>query len=61
MSEPSETDRAHAAAILDGIDSSKGYVKDNIVPCCSTCNHMKWNLSAKDFIARAKKIAERNK
>ena len=30
---------------LDRIDSSIGYTLSNCVPCCRTCNTMKWTLS----------------
>lgn len=29
---------------LDRLDSSKGYVKGNVVPCCSGCNSLKSNI-----------------
>jgi hypothetical protein len=35
---------------LDRIDSSKGYTRDNVEPCCVICNTMKWTLSKKDFL-----------
>ncbi len=35
---------------IDRIDSSKGYTKDNIVPCCSVCNMMKGTKTVKEFI-----------
>lgn len=41
---------------IDRIDSSKGYTKDNIVPCCKICNQMKNNLSLKDFLNHIKNI-----
>lgn len=41
---------------IDRIDSDKGYVLGNIVPCCSKCNFMKHVLSIDDFIAHIKKI-----
>jgi hypothetical protein len=41
---------------IDRIDSSKGYTKDNIVPCCKRCNQMKNNLSLKDFLNHIKNI-----
>lgn len=46
---------------IDRVDSSKGYVKSNIVPCCSMCNLMKNKHSAKDFINHVKKIASHNR
>ena len=35
---------------IDRIDSSKGYNKDNILPCCRTCNVMKMAHSYSDFL-----------
>ncbi len=35
---------------IDRIDSSKGYVKTNVVPCCKICNLMKGTKSVKEFI-----------
>lgn len=41
---------------IDRINSSFGYHKENIVPCCKTCNLMK-NIQSKDeFYSRIKKI-----
>jgi len=42
---------------LDRIDSSIGYVMDNILPCCTTCNRMKNSHSTNYFIEHIKKIA----
>ena len=39
---------------MDRLDSSKGYVVDNVVSCCEMCNYMKKCLSPNVFI----KIAE---
>ncbi len=41
---------------IDRTDSSKGYTLDNCVPCCSTCNYMKLEMSAVEFITHIKKI-----
>lgn len=41
---------------LDRIDSSKGYLKDNVVPCCKMCNIMKWNLSKSEFKNQIERI-----
>lgn len=43
---------------IDRIDSNKGYIKSNVVPCCSTCNYMKNNLSQQVFLDHIEKIAE---
>jgi hypothetical protein len=34
---------------VDRVDSSKGYVKENVVPCCKWCNIAKGNKSAAEF------------
>lgn len=46
--------------IYNGIDrknSNYGYIKDNLVTCCRICNKAKMEISDKDFIDLAKKIA----
>lgn len=36
---------------LDRLDNSKGYIKDNVVPCCYGCNNLKSNvLSEKETL-----------
>ncbi len=35
---------------VDRVDSSKGYVLNNVVSCCEDCNKAKRNLSYKQFI-----------
>jgi hypothetical protein len=41
---------------LDRLDSSKGYVMDNVVTCCEMCNMMKGCLGPTIFIHRAEHI-----
>ena len=41
---------------IDRVDNKKGYVLENIVPCCSKCNFMKHTLNEIDFISHIKKI-----
>ena len=41
---------------IDRIDSTKGYLIGNIVPCCYSCNVMKNILSVEDFFNQLKKI-----
>ena len=43
---------------IDRIDSNLGYIKENCVPCCPTCNYMKRILSKNEFYYRIKKIYE---
>lgn len=43
---------------LDRIDNNKGYVLENCVSCCKTCNFMKGRLSDKYFIVKCKQIAK---
>ena len=42
---------------LDRLDNNKGYIPDNIVSCCITCNMMKHKQAQDDFIQRCKLIA----
>jgi hypothetical protein len=35
---------------LDRVDSSKGYVSDNVVQCCTTCNRAKQDMSTAEFL-----------
>lgn len=41
---------------IDRINSSKGYLSDNIDPCCWKCNTMKWNLSKEEFLKHIETI-----
>lgn len=41
---------------IDRIDSNQGYVKNNVVACCETCNRMKWDYKIDDWINKMKKI-----
>lgn len=34
---------------IDRIDSSIGYVENNIIPCCGICNKMKMRMNQQDF------------
>jgi len=46
---------------IDRIDNTRGYYNDNILPCCSTCNWMKADMPAKEFIAHVGRVASRFK
>lgn len=41
---------------IDRINSTIGYVSNNVVPCCNICNWMKSDLSIDDFITHIDKI-----
>jgi len=41
---------------LDRIDNNKGYIRNNVVPCCGLCNKMKSNLSQQEFLKHIHKI-----
>lgn len=44
---------------IDRKDSTKGYVIENCVPCCSKCNFVKNTMPYADFIDYIKRIYER--
>lgn len=37
---------------IDRFDNNKGYVKDNVVPCCGQCNRMKRNYDYYEFMEK---------
>lgn len=43
---------------VDRVDNSKGYSKDNCVPCCSVCNRMKLIYHPSFFITKCKLISK---
>jgi len=46
---------------LDRIDSSIGYIENNVYTCCGNCNYMKNNYSYKYFIDKCLLIYNHNK
>lgn len=46
---------------IDRIDSDKGYIRYNCVPCCWMCNNMKGTTNEKDFKTHIEKIYKHNK
>lgn len=43
---------------IDRVDSSIGYIKENMVPCCTTCNRMKLDHSVDEWVFKMKQILE---
>ena len=37
---------------LDRVDNGKGYLLDNVVPCCEWCNRMKLIYSQEEFVKK---------
>jgi len=46
---------------LDRVNSKRGYLLSNVVPCCKSCNIMKLEKSQKAFYAHIRKILTRRK
>ena len=44
---------------IDRIDSNVGYIPNNIVPCCSTCNQMKMEMSRQEFLDHIRLMVSR--
>lgn len=42
---------------IDRVDNTKGYLSDNCVPACKTCNVAKAALGQQEFIDHCKKVA----
>jgi hypothetical protein len=42
---------------IDRVDNNKGYIKENVVPCCTTCNLWKKAEKAENFLSHVHKIA----
>jgi len=34
---------------IDRVDNERGYIIDNVVPCCKVCNHAKSTMSSEEF------------
>ena len=41
---------------LDRVDNNKGYVINNVVPCCVVCNEMKMSMTSEEFITHLQKM-----
>ena len=46
---------------IDRQDSSEGYTTENCVPCCTTCNLAKRQMSPDEFVWHCEKVAQYNK
>ena len=41
---------------IDRVDNNKGYVLDNCVPCCQTCNFAKRKMTKEEFFSWIEKV-----
>ena|SRR3990167_239152 len=45
---------------LDRVNSSLGYLEENVVSCCATCNFMKLQMTKENFLTHIEKIYKHN-
>jgi hypothetical protein len=45
---------------IDRIDSSLGYTLDNCIPCCTSCNYAKHQLTQQEFFEKIRKIYKKH-
>jgi hypothetical protein len=45
---------------IDRIDTNKGYISNNIIPCCIICNRMKMAFELEEFLGHVTKIHKHN-
>ena len=43
---------------IDRVDSSLGYINENCVSCCRTCNYAKLEMNIKDFLDWVQRISK---
>lgn len=43
---------------IDRIDSKQGYLKSNVLPCCTYCNYLKVDRDQDEFLDKIKQIYE---
>lgn len=42
---------------VDRVDNEKGYIEENVVPCCKTCNRAKRTMPVEEFLAWIARVA----
>lgn len=45
---------------IDRVDNSKGYIPENVVPCCTNCNVAKNEMSKNDFIDMCRRVTAKH-
>ena len=45
---------------IDRLDPTRGYIADNVVPCCRTCNVAKLKMTRDEFLAWVWRVATRH-
>jgi Zn-finger domain-containing protein len=46
----------HESIGVDRVDNTRGYISNNVAPCCTMCNKMKLNHSLESFLEQITKI-----
>lgn len=46
---------------IDRVDNLKGYIVDNVVPCCRKCNRAKDTMTQEEFIGLCREIVIKNR
>lgn len=60
----SETRKREAWIVKNGIDrldNNRGYVKDNCVPCCSTCNYSRQDSTVSAWVEHCQRIVNHHR
>jgi hypothetical protein len=45
---------------IDRVDNKRGYLVNNTVPCCRTCNQAKHCMNVDDFLSWARRVEKFN-
>jgi len=50
------TNKALSISGIDRVDSSKGYIEGNVIPCCITCNRGKMDMPRVEYAEHLKRL-----
>lgn len=60
MSQRLTKDASFLRGGVDRVDSTKGYIEGNVVPCCQQCNNGKLDYTKEEFLEWVKLVYEAN-